>query len=408
MIHLQITRGKHWLGAALLAFLAFSCEFPESERMPEVMEMTILDTNPTALTTSLLVQVKCDLHWTVELEDSSWGSVEVTQITEGSGGTCTVSLGVNKAEEARENALILKAGKGELRKTFSQQGLSTFFSPRKVQLTGTQEVSVSFAAPSAWTASTEEDWVELGTTSGEKGVALLKVKAGDANENVGAREGKVTVAIGGNSFDIPVTQGQTDVILSEDTDVSFDFEGGQFTVRTRYNVDFKIEVSDNWVTHESTKAPLHESVETFLVAENEDSQARTATVSFSGGEAGTLVVTVSQEGKDPILNVTQPGFYGIDGTSYVLGSGGWNQHSRRLSPDGGLRYRLLNGSTLCAVTLEGVNTSARQEQQFPLHLQIRCKKETLLIRDYNATVLYCKDGLLWLKESDATYFVVEL
>ena len=408
MIYRQISKGMCWLGAALLAILAFSCEFPESERMPEVLEMTILDTHPAALTTSVLVQVKCDLHWTVELEDSSWGKVEVTQVTEGSGGTCTLSLEVNKAEEARENALILKAGKGELRKTFSQQGLSTFFNPRKVQLTGTQEVSVTFAAPSAWTASTEEDWVVLDVTSGEKGVALLTVKAGDANENVGAREGKVSVSIGGNSFDIPVTQGQTDVILSEDTAVNFDFEGGQFTVRTRYNVDYKIEVSDSWVTHESTKAPLHESVETFLVAENEDSQARTATVSFSGGEAGTLVVTVSQEGKDPILNVTQPGFYGIDGTSYVLGSGGWNQRSRLLSPDGSLRYRLLNGSTLSAVTLEGVNTSARQEQQFPLHLQIRCKKETLLIKDYNATVLYRKDGLLWLKESDATYFVVEL
>lgn len=393
---------------AAMACLVFSCETPESERMPELMEMKLSDENPTALESSVTVQVRCDLHWTVELEDNAWGSVKVDQVVEGSGGSCTLTLDVNQAEDARENVLVLKAGKGELRKTIRQGGLGTFFQPRSVQLTGTQEASVAFPSPSAWTASADASWVQVKTPSGTAGSALLKLQAQDANENVGSREGTVRVTIGSHTFSIPVLQGQTDVILSDDTDVSFDYKGGEFTVTTRSNVEYKIEVSDNWVTHVGTKAPLNQNTETFSVAQNESPEARTATISFSGADAGTLLITVSQEGKDPILNVTEQGFYGIEGVNYVLHTDGWNQSALHTSTEWELRHRLFKQETLSVAEVTGLSVSAEEGDIVNLHFLLKSKFETQLSLDYQAQVLLIQNYLVWLKVSETTYFVLPL
>ena len=408
MIKQLVLKGMRWLAVAWAACLAFSCLLPESQRMPEVLELTLSEDNPSALATSIDVNVKCDLHWTLELEDSSWGSVTTTLVSEGSGGTCTVNLGVNKADDARENTLILKAGKGELRKTFTQQGMADFFNPEQVILAGVQETALSFPAPSAWTAAAQEDWIVLSTTSGEKGWARLNVSARDLNKNLGDREGKITFTIDGNDYDVPVAQRQTDVILSDDTDVSFAYEGGEFTVTTRYNVEYEIEVSDSWVTHVGTKAPLNQSTETFSVAQNESPEARTATVSFSGADAGTLVITVSQEGKDPVLNIIQPGFYGIDGTDFVLGADGWNQSSFFGSPSGALRYRLFHPETLSVAELTGMKMLRILQEGDVVNLDFKLTKkgQNLQMQSYVGVVLRTKDDLAWIKVNDTTYFVL--
>lgn len=405
---MSVFKQIHWAAAALLASLVFSCTMPESEKMPDVLLMTLSDENPSALATSIDVNVKCDLHWTLELEDSSWGSVTTTLVSEGSGGTCTVNLGVNKADDARENTLILKAGKGELRKTFTQQGMATFFSPREIHLKGLQEASVSFSAPSDWTASAQEDWIVLGTTSGSKGSVQLKVSAKDANENVGGREGKVTVTVNGNSADFLVTQDQTDVILSNDTEVSIEADGGSFSVRTRYNVDYDIKISESWITHVSTKAPLNQSVETFNVEPHYIDEIRTATITFSGGEAKPVVLTVQQQGQDAILSVTTQGFYGINGVDYVMDTDGWNQSSIYGYSTGQIRYRLFQPETLTVAELSGMKMLPLLNEGDAINLKFKLvsKGYTLLNQDYTGVLLRAKDNTAWIKVSDTTYFVL--
>lgn len=395
-----------WITAALLGGLALSCEVPESERTPELLSLSPSSESPSALTESITVKIFCDLHWTVELSDSSWGIVEVTETTEGTGGTVTFKMGINTAEEARENTLILKGGKGVMRKTITQGGIGTFFQPRSLHLTGTRPASVSFNAPSAWTVATSDDWLDVKTRSGQAGSATVTLEAKDANENLGEREGKIRISIAGKDFDIPVTQNQTDVILSDDSAIALSFEAGDFSVSTRYNVNYKIEVSDAWISRSTSKAPLHESIETFTVEENSSASPRSATIRFTGGEAGPLTVSVTQDGKDPILNTTVAGFYGIDGVNYIQGTDGWNQASVLRNTDGSLRYRLLNASTLSVVQLSGMREGVQVGDKIPLQVVITRKKNTLAIKNYSALVLYQKDGLTWLKGSDATYFVL--
>ena len=414
MTNQYIRKGLRCLVAVSLAWTAVSCQTPEEERIPQVLEMIPSKTNPHALETSINVKVNCDLHWSVSLEDSSWGSVEVDTVNDGLGGSFTFKLGANTAEEARENTLVLKAGKEELRKTISQGGLGTYFSPRTLELSGTREATVSFPAPSAWTAEVTEgaDWLKLKNPSGEKGAAQLTVSATDPNEKVGARTGMIQIAVDGQHLSLPVTQGQKDVILlGSDASQSFSFEAREFSVLTLYNVDYQVQVSVSWIKHVASKDPLHQRTEHFVLEENNSAEARVADILFSseGHPDALLVLGVTQEGKDPILATSQPGFYGIQGTDYILGANGWNQSSRRSAPEEGVRYRLLNAATLSSVDVSGLpaSDSFQKGQRYSVHLTLKKKGKSKLVKDYDVVGFYSQDGLAWYKGESGTYFVVK-
>ena len=390
------------------ALAAIACQ-RESEKIPEVLQLLPEKTTLGALDKEVSAKVECDLkHWTVDLEDPSWGEVEIQTVTKKAGGTLVFRVGVNLTEESRKNTLILRAGKGEYRKTITQGGLKEFFKPRSLQLSGTEESAVSFNSPSSWTAEITRggEWIVLKTPSGSAGNATLAVAAKDPNEAVGSREGSLCVTIDGHRLEIPVVQGQKDVILSGDTDLAYSFEGREFTVRTQYNVDYLVVPSEKWIKRViTTKAPLHEKEETFLLEENESPEARTATISFTsnGHPDASLTVTVSQGGKDPILNNTQPGVYGLDGADYVPGADGWNQSALRKEAGGSMRFRLLNAQSLSAVTLSGI----REEASGNIHALVQTRNKILLEKDYPASLIYTKDGLGWFKVDDQTYFIIK-
>lgn len=396
------------LAAFLVALGVAACQAPESERVPDVFEIAPSTTSPTALQSSIIVQVRCDLHWTVELLDSSWGSVKVDHVIEGGGGTFIFDMGVNTSEDRRENTVILKAGKSELRRTITQGGVATAFSPRALELSRMKERSIAFIAPTAWTAKVTDgaDWLEVKTPSGAEGNAEVMVVAKDPNENVGPRTGVVRIGVAGHEFDIPVTQNQTDVILSQNTTVEFPFEKQSFTVDARYNVDYEIEISAPWITHVKAKAPLHESVESFVVEENTSEMPRHAEIAFVGGKADPLVVTVSQGGKDPFLNITTPGFYGINNIDIILGIDGWKQQSRLALPDGSVRYRMFKGSNFSVAELSGMRQDVETGQNLSLTVTVSVKGQQIITENHFPVVFYQKDGLIWLRENEYTYFVL--
>lgn len=408
MIKFLTEKGMRILPAAVLALFAFSCQVPESEREPEFLEITPAKSNPSALDASITVNVRCDLHWSAELLDTSWGSIKDSKVTEGTGGSFTLNLGVNKSEDPRENTIIVKAGKAEIRKTITQGGLATYFNPRSLVLSGTQDAYVTFTPTSSWTAKVTEgeDWIDLKNPSGEVGSKQLSVAAKDANENVGPRSGVISITIGGDSFDISVVQGQTDVILSEDTKLNYAFEAQEFSVATRFNVEYKVETTVPWIVHQTTKAPLYEGQESFVIEENPDKQARSGQIRFTGGDAKPLVVTITQESRDPILFVTEYGFYGISGANYIYTANGWNQRARQITTDGVQRYRLFNAAALSVTELSGLNKDAQKGDSIPLHLSVKTKNKIKVSNDFTATLLYMTQDRVWCKVDENTYFVL--
>lgn len=409
---LRFPRSFRLLAAVLLALSAASCVLPESERVPEIFQMNPSATTLTAFQTSVSVTVQCDLSWKASLQDASWGSIEVKSENPGTGGSFLITFQPNLGEEERENTLILKAGKAELKQSIRQGGLGTFFSPRKIQLQGTQEATVTFDSPFAWKAEVAggADWLTLTRDNGSGGPSRIVCAANDANMNVGSREAVIRVKIGESQVDIPVVQGQKDVILSEEgNEVSLDYDAESLTVHTQYNVEYKIETNASWITHTSSKAPLHTAAEVFSLEQNTGTEAREAQIRFTdkAHPETMLVVKVTQGGRDAILAVTEPGFYGIQGVNYIKGEAGFNQSSVLVSADQALRFRLMNAASLTAVTLSGLKGNAVRGDQLIAEIRVQQKDQLLYSQYLSCSVIELKNDTWWLKAGDETFFVLK-
>ena len=408
MIKRIINRGILFLSVLIVTGAAVGCEILDFDafKTPELLVITPSDKTPNALQRSIQVTVNCDIKWKVEVSES-WATIENLVISKENKGTFTLTLTPNTGKESRELNILVKAGKGSRSYTITQQGMDTFFNPSPVVLAGTNESKVSFKSPCDWTAEvvSGKEWLVLNTAKGHAGDAVLSCAANDPNENIGSRDGSIRLTFGTVVVELPVVQGQKDVILSEDSQASLDWQGGEFSVHTRTNVQYAIECSASWVKHTVTKA-LNEATESFTVEPNDNSNERTATIRFTGGE-GTLVVTVRQGGKDPFLNITTPGFYGIAGMDYVLGNNGWNQSGHKVMADGSLDLRLMNQSSMSVISVTGIKKNLTTGSPANVSVVMRTGFKETLRSSFSTTVIAASDELLWLKAEPATCFIVK-
>ena len=122
----------------------------------------------------------------------------------------------------------------------------------------------------------------------------------EANPSFDKREGEILIKGDGFSETVTVTQTQTNVITLSTTQQNFACSGGEFSVEVQHNVDYKVEISDSWVTQIESRA-VETTTLHFAVAENTTEERRTATITISGGNI-TEVITVSQDSLSPQNN----------------------------------------------------------------------------------------------------------
>ena len=388
---------------------AFGCG-PEKEipQGPTFLRIQVDNPRPNAFQPSVNVSVSCDINWSAELSDKSWAKIENVVRNEGTGGSFTVTLSPNTGMDPRETVIKVTARQGSTTATITQEGLDTFFKPSTITLSGTLPSNVNFTSPADWTAeiASGEAWLTLRTKGGKAGAAVLTCLAKDDNRNVGSREGAIRVKIGTVSAEIPVVQGQKDVILGETSGTQFDWKGGPFTVHTQSNVDYRIDCGADWIVHTETRA-LNEATEDFLVKPNENSEERNAVIQFTGGNGITLSFKVYQDGKDPLLNHTKPGFYGLGGQDFVAGEAGWNQAGRKDGPDGSVSYRLMNRAELSAIRVDGIRPSAEAGSEMTVTFRLQKKGKTILQGTYDAKVIDTSEEHVWVKAGSDVCFVVK-
>lgn len=403
-----IRTGLYFLSILFIARAFSACGILDFDayKTPEMLIVRPDTETPDALQQTLLVTVICDLKWKVELSQTDWASVDNVFIGKDNMGKITLLLSPNTGNGPRTLGLTVTAGKGSRSVNIVQGGMDTYFSPSTITLSGTEVSSATFKSPSTWTAEvvSGKDWLALDTQKGYAGDATISCHALDPNENIGSREGSLKIDFGNVSVEIPVVQGQKDVILSDGSTASFDWKGGEFSVSTRTNVDYTIECSAPWVKHIETKA-LKEATESFVAEPNDTYADRQATVSFTGGDA-SFSVTVTQSGKDPYLDVNTPGFYGIAGMDYVLGTDGWNQAGRK-EKDGSLELRLMKRSSYSAVIVSGIKTDAAEGSSANVDVVVKSGSKEVMHSVYNATVIAESDQLLWFKAEPGTCFIVK-
>ncbi len=157
------------------------------------------------------------------------------------------------------------------------------------------ELRTSIKPRSSWkaTLSSSGQWCSFNPGSGGSGGATIVIKV-EANSDLATRTARIDITSKSGNGTITILQKQMDVLdVTVDDSCRFGPEGGSFTAKLEYNVDYSIECGADWVRNLSTKA-LQSASATFQVDKNATGEKRSCAVTFFGADI-SHTVTVSQE-----------------------------------------------------------------------------------------------------------------
>lgn len=390
----------HHILSALTALFVLSCQWDRNT--PKVFEISCPRPELDVFGGKITASVTCDMDWSVQVEDDSWGSITMEDHEV---GQFSFSAPYYDGEGTRRNVLLVKAGRSVKRLEVSQSGTDLFFSPATVTLKGTEVAAVSFRAPAAWTAEVTGGgaWLSVSPKSGEAGQAQVEICATQVNANLGDREGQVRFLFGDQALHLTVGQRQKNTILpGAGGQAGIGYDGGLLTIPVQANVAYTLTVSEPWLVHTGTRS-LPEAQECFQVEPNASASVRKARIVFSSGAADeplTESLEVVQTGHDPFLQTRQMGFYGLPEGNFLYDTGA-SQLARVLHPDGSFDFRILYPGQARLCTLWAVPGNLRPGYSVSLKLSLLEKGFTTFVGMYDFLVLDEKEGALWLKAEDA-------
>ncbi len=411
-----MTIRNNWLwGGWLLLLLPVSCELMESiQTTPSYFSVSpSRDVVQDALGEKVLsFEVLCDLPWTAELTDPSWGKIEGVRESDHHNGSFRFTAASHTGFEGRSNFIKVKAGDKELSIPVTQQGSSSIVPVRQIDFAQhSVQSKLAVMAPSDWTASVDAPggWFSVEPQSGKAGNVQLVITARDANEDKGDRSGCIHFRFGSYTVDLDVLQNQTNVIRLSASSVQLSFQGQELTVDTETNVSYRVEVDGSWVKHLGTKA-LDQAHELFSVEENTGAESRSATIRFfsEGAQAAEVQMELVQIGQDPILQVHDYGIYNLEGRNFCLDES-FTQLSRFYDPEGNLSVRLLAPSSAQVVSVEGLGPDPVSGSTVSLKVTAIDKGYPWLIRTIPGVVVLAGETTSWIKATDGsdTYFVLK-
>lgn len=155
-------------------------------------------------------------------------------------------------------------------------------------------------------------WASINPTSGEAGENTLYITV-LKNETNDHRDFAFLLKTGADSKEITVNQWQKDALGVTDKNFKFDGFGGNFEFDVNANIDFKYEISADWITAVETKGIVATTL-TFNVDLNPSVlNEREATIVVKGG-AFEETITVTQDAIVPEYEFSQAEFeFGIPG-----------------------------------------------------------------------------------------------
>lgn len=380
---------------------------------PSYLKVSFSSENLCADQTTITVTVECDRTWKATLASTDWSGIKDIK-QDGKAGSFTIDVLFNNTDEPRTNTLVVTSGKSSVETKFTQTGLGDFFQPRQLVLSGTRESSISFNAGADWEAAIQEgeDWITLKTPSGKAGPSMITCAAKSDLYETESRSGVIRFSHSGQYLDIPVVQGQTDIIeVVDGLSLTFGPQSQRFEIKTRYNVGYNVSVSDpSWIQYVETKA-IQTATEHFSLTANESFDSRSGWIKLESRENPDMSVTVNlvQQGLDPIVQNKTCGLYGLQGQDWMLGEDGWNYLSRATLPDGNAVFRLLNARIPAAAVLSYNPLLLKTGERCQLHVKVMKNYKVTAEADYDVVQVYEKEGLRWLKNvnNDKEFFIIK-
>ncbi len=173
-----------------------------------------------------------------------------------------------------------------------QESLEMTSSEKSVAVEG-ETSPLSFTASSAWTITSDADWVTFDRTEGEAGDVTVTMNVA-ANDEYESRTAKVTITMGAKSNVITITQaGRAEFAIETVYNISAEAQTIDFAIESNIEYTYEISEDTDWIeiVPESKAAPTSSTL-SFSVKENPVSQPREGHVYIEAGDAiYNLVVT---------------------------------------------------------------------------------------------------------------------
>lgn len=169
-------------------------------------------------------------------------------------------------------------------------------SPHQIEAP-TGEFSIAVEASVPFQCTVDVAWLKIQSTT-----ATAVVLAAEPNTDYAVREGHVTVTAGEKQEVVTVTQPKgVPVLTAEVCHYEATAAGKEITVELQCNLDFQVEISEDFVTQTTSRSPSL-TTRTFLVAENTSAKPRGALIRFTNTESGLCQrIYVHQEGVTPAV-----------------------------------------------------------------------------------------------------------
>ena len=267
-----------------------------------VVSPELIESEAEGGTFTLTVSSNCDWRASISAE---WISCEPTN-GNGNGTVSVTLLPIEGDIEFRETNILFSGAGSELIPIhviqYAEEQIYISVSPSTLPFDydgGTQNVSV--LSNGSWTATPDADWFTLGVTSGN-GNAEVTVTASE-NEVMEPRLGFVTFLLEtGESTQLTIKQdGAPDPHYLEVTPeaVTIDKDGGSADITISCDVDWTVELEENWVSLSATTG-IGDGIITVTAEPNTISEMRRANVTVVSGSLSRRVIVTQEAGEDPV------------------------------------------------------------------------------------------------------------
>ena len=166
-------------------------------------------------------------------------------------------------------------------------------------------INISFNSALEWTASCDQSWCDISSSSGKAGNSTISVNVSD-NTTYDDRNASIKISSGTISKIFTITQKQKDAIITGNSKIEVGGDAQTVDIEVKANVDYTIKIdegSQSWIS-QNTSRGLSSQKLSFNIKGNESIDNREGHITISDGKLNE-VVSIYQQGEKPSIVLTQ-------------------------------------------------------------------------------------------------------
>lgn len=253
---------------------------------------------------SIEVKANIDFEYTIEESAADWVEYKATRALKTS--NLVFEVKENDDTDKREAKITITSGEFSEVVTIYQEGAepSIILTENEFAVSSSAEtiaVEVKSNVDVTMELPTDADWITENTTRAfSTNTYYFDIEQNDGYDNRTAQIKFTNKATGIYEY-VTVTQMQRDAIVVAKDSYTVDSEGDEIVIEVGHNIDFDIEIADDWITRKETRAFKTDKL-TFVIAANKGYDNRESTIKFTSKDRGiTQTVKVYQAQENALI-----------------------------------------------------------------------------------------------------------